>query len=87
MPKADGGRAFPNPQQVNELGNIIVYAELGMTLRQYYAGLFLQGLLACPLDPVSVREGNPLPTQRAHRRALVALMHADALIEEEAKHG
>lgn len=45
----------------------------GMTLRQHYAGLAMQGLLSCPADGV---------TMKAERIATWAVEQADALLAE-----
>lgn len=47
MTKETGGAAFPVPQteHVHCKGEIVQYAETGMTLRDWFAGMALQGLL------------------------------------------
>ena len=42
----DGGAAFPNSVQPD-----FQYAEAGMTLRDWFAGQALAGMLALPSDP------------------------------------
>ena len=68
----DGGPAFPKAN-CEEL-----HAELGMTLRQWYAGQAMTGLLAYPgsttLDGLGVTEAPGL--------ASAARSYADALIAE-----
>ena len=36
-PSDDGGAAFPRIQQIDRDGNVLVYEEAGMTLRDYFA--------------------------------------------------
>lgn len=62
--------AFPLPSESN-FGEITREAQPGMTLRQYYAGKALQGLLAHQGDRVS-------QDHIAH----LAVIEADALIAE-----
>ena len=78
----DGGPAFPRP--IGEYNDSGVgewnRAQRGMTLRQHYAGLAMQGMAAgsywCE-NFNSARDMEPV--------ALVALMMADALIAAERK--
>lgn len=42
----NGGAAFPVVQQKTDYGDILVYPESGMSLRQWYAGLALMGNLS-----------------------------------------
>lgn len=46
MSKNDGGPAFPAQEQRNGNGDVLVWGGAGMTLRQYYAGQALAGMLA-----------------------------------------
>ena len=49
--KDDGGRAFPyGGQMMNPDGKWAQDGDPGMTLRQWYAGLAMQGLLASTMD-------------------------------------
>jgi hypothetical protein len=45
MTKKDGGQAFPVPAANSHAGNMF-YPETGMTLRDWYAGLAMQGMYA-----------------------------------------
>ena len=63
--KKDGGPAFPSDEQENYTG--------GMSLRDYFAGKALQGLLANPVT----RPGNVADTVVA-----AAVRCADAMIAE-----
>ena len=50
-PKNDGGPAFPHSSQpLDRQGNPIMenHSEWGMSLRDWFAGMALQGALACP---------------------------------------
>ena len=55
----DGGYAFPHSGFVNGLGATETYPELGMTLRDWFAGQALAGLVSrkgfAPADPASIR--------------------------------
>jgi hypothetical protein len=42
----DGGPAFPRAQQEDQDANVLVWAEPGMTLRDYFAAKALAGTLA-----------------------------------------
>jgi hypothetical protein len=66
-------QAFPSPEVPHTFGNIEGIP--GMNLRQYYAGLALQGLLACPYA-----------TGNAEAIALACAQAADALLAELAKY-
>ena len=46
MSNYNGGPAFPTVEQFNSDGSVAVYAEPGMSLRQYFAAKALQGMLA-----------------------------------------
>ncbi len=48
--KNDGGPAFPIPPIDNGPGNIKSQAKPGMTLRDYFAGLAMQGIITDTLD-------------------------------------
>lgn len=49
MTKIDGGGpAFPSPEQKRADGEVVVYAEPGMTLRDYFAAKVLVGTLSDP---------------------------------------
>lgn len=76
----DGGSAFPMPSGPEPRHNETTHYNEGMTLRQWYAGMAMSGLLA-NLSFV-------VPTNRAHSElpgivAKAALMVADALITAE----
>ncbi len=66
----DGGQAFPLPPNSAYEGH-----NPGMTMRQWYKGLALQGILACPEShgtiAVFVKE---------------AAQYADAMLAEDAQH-
>ena len=72
----DGGPAFPQTIQANP--GEYAYAPPGMTLRQWYAGQAMMGILAYPgkttLDGLGVNEAPDL--------ASAARSYADALIAE-----
>lgn len=65
-------RSDPRQSRINETS--------GITLRQYYAGLAMQGLLVEPLDDPEAR-----PETHAMGVAAAAVRYADALCEELAK--
>jgi hypothetical protein len=80
----DGGPAFPVPPVVisEELARsgITFNGEPGMSLRQWYAGILLQGLLAGGHASVPYQEGWE---RAAERMAHVALVYADALLRAQ----
>lgn len=67
----DGGYAFPNPSD-DKAG---WHAESGMTLRDWYAGKALSGLLASnhEIPPTTIEE-------QANHYARVSHIYADAMI-------
>ncbi len=48
MSESNGGYAFPMPEACTDLGSNP--AQYGMTLRDWFAGMALQGMLAWPGD-------------------------------------
>ena len=79
MSKNDGGAAFPRTGFVTCETNCTAYdntPELGMTLRDYFAGQALAGMFSNPdLDPELVEQDC----------ALVAYRTADAMLEVREK--
>lgn len=47
-PQDDGGPAFPVAPTLNPDGTVWYHGKDGMSLRDWFAGLALQGALACP---------------------------------------
>lgn len=77
----DGGPAFPNPLAASEhaFGTVDEYANgrlNGMSLRDWFAGMALQGLLACTLDS----PGEDYPDKR-DKLCRVAFEYADAMLD------
>jgi len=70
----DGGPAFPRPAVNDRLGWL--GAQQGMTLRDYFAAAYLTGL-------VSQRSGGKNLTP--DERAVLAYIHADAMLAEHDK--
>lgn len=74
--KSDGGQAFPFVTDDDKAEHLTV--EWGMSLRDWFAGMALQGLLAmCAGENV-----NPGTAEKA---AEVAYEHADAMLNERNK--
>lgn len=72
MTKETGGSAFPVIGQRNEFsGEIEVYADAGMNLRDWFAGMALQGMLSCGAETHGVDKGF----------SEAAYKHADFMIE------
>ncbi len=71
--------AFPK-SKINDLDD----GQDGMTLRQYYAGQAMQGMLA---NPMYAGEGTKLMVEAfgSNWIYMVAVVHADALIAELSK--
>ena len=67
----DGGPAFPVPDTYHPNGQV-EYGKPGMTLRDWFAGQALVGLLSGPAE-----EGAPTPD----RKAVVAYQIADAMLK------
>lgn len=68
--KETGGPAFPQPDLVED-GHVVSQGQTGMTLRDHFAGLAMQALIA-------VTPGGDLP----HRMAAAdAYRYADAMLE------
>lgn len=86
-PIDDGGPAFPVPpgiwtQLPGDSGSEWSAPERGMSLREWYAGLALQGIIACPGTSIGA-DGKPMSAsvfREAASRA--ARLYADALIAE-----
>jgi hypothetical protein len=53
MSRNDGGPAFPNSTEHDQHGQVLNYANPGMTLRDYFAASPLQGVLANGLIKVA----------------------------------
>jgi len=69
-----GGPAFPRPSSKND--DIYVESQQGMSLRDWFAGMALQGLIACP----TVR-----PSMKNEEYANISYGLADAMIAEREK--
>jgi len=76
MTKNDGGPAFPNITP-----DMIVDGGPGMSLRQYYAGQALAGLLASGDEAYSLTDSD----DQAHYTAYRAYTMADRMIAEGEK--
>lgn len=77
--KKTGGPAFPFPSGPEPRVNEFHDRWEGMTLRQYYAGEAIKGLVGPAADPSGVWAGDPM------RAAEMAVQIADALIAVEEK--
>lgn len=79
----DGGRAFPGiAYHKDGDGNIqATYAELGMTLRQWYAGMALQGVIASGKDMEIL--GRECGMSASSAVAIICLQTADAILKAE----
>lgn len=80
--------AFPRPYSEQQPGDRIEpqYAEAGMTMHEWYAGMALQGLLACSQMHKEIGEacGNDA-SETIRTISVVAFGYADAMIAESAK--
>lgn len=74
MTKDTGGCAFPSAPVYDGNGNGIVEGANGMTLRQWYAGMAMQGMMARD----SYDSGQATP----EKRSKLAFIEADAMILE-----
>lgn len=72
----DGGPAFPHPH--GQIGNTYIMPEDGMTLRQWYAGMALIGLI----DHLRSFSPEVIPEEFIAREAF---RQADAMIKEGSK--
>lgn len=79
--KPSGGSAFPLPPFVDG-GRTYQYPEAGMTLRQWYAGQALAGIMANPESPT---DENGKEAEDEASVAKVAFAFADAMIAEGSK--
>lgn len=79
----DGGPAFPNnPVAYHDPNGKVYLAETGMSLRDYFAAMALQGFLAFPNPFMSDKgpvERNPVLL------ASIAYCQADAMLKERVK--
>lgn len=48
-----GGPAFPQVDLKDSYGTLVPDRQSGMTLRDWFAGKAMQGLIACPMQPQS----------------------------------
>ena len=84
--KNDGGPAFPRPNSTDEHSQPcnVSYAEDGMSLRDWFAGKALQGILAVPdVDSQSIpgKEGDVLEiSDWVEYLPQVAYDYADAML-------
>lgn len=89
--KPDGGPAFPNGLVADDVEwtgaendikvvNSFQSAHGGMTMRQWYAGMALQGLLACP-EPEEFKDHDGRDYVR------LAFRYADVMLAVGADHG
>jgi hypothetical protein len=77
---ADGGPAFPVPQVYDGL-RVLTVPERGMSLRQWYAGQAMKGLLAnTTFNHFSMARGQLAGGADAQDLASLAYQFADALI-------
>lgn len=85
MSKDTGGPAFPSIDGLiagteADEGNYTTYGDNGMTLRDHFAGLAMQGALAGALS-----DGSSLGDNSAAEFAVMAYRFADAMIAERGK--
>lgn len=64
--------AFPTPSEFRDDGALIVYATPGLTKREFFAAMAMQGSLA----------GEPGPHLQSNQLARESVVHADALLAE-----
>lgn len=72
--REEGGAAFPVPEERNAGGELIRYSQPGMMLRDWFAGMALQGLLASGPHDCKISE-----------LAMDAMAYADAMLAERKK--
>ncbi len=73
----DGGPAFPTPVEFDPNGQLISYGGYGMSLRDWFAGQALAGMMALPaVEGRGCWHTNSSPNQVAQ----VAYEYADAMI-------
>mgnify|MGYP000191404201 CR=1 FL=1 len=78
MNKNDGGDAFPQPVAIEPSGDILYTVNSGLTLRDYFAGQTLAGLMS-DAETLSVFHG------KEEKIAPAAYEIADAMIAEREK--
>lgn len=79
--KDNGGPAFPSSEVNDHNGDIVTYADPGMTVRDWFAGKAVQGMLAGALADGSAFDAQKDPEIFAHMAGLMA----DAMLAERAK--
>lgn len=81
MKKETGGSAFPVNYVSDENGNVISYAEFGMTLRDYFAGQ------ALALTKWTLKGENPSEKRQEYAQEIASAAYsiADAMIAERSK--
>ncbi|MFN8758852.1 MAG: hypothetical protein ACK5XA_08590 [Tagaea sp.] len=86
MSKDTGGPAFPATIPGPNGSGVVVS---GMTLRDWYAGKTLEGLLSSPIgeggEPATVALAGPLGQYIADSLSIVSFRVADAMIKERSK--
>ena len=79
----DGGSAFPVAEARNASDQLLLYAQPGMTLRDYFAAKAMQSWISASPK----LDGEPLngTVDNAERLSVVAYRYADAMLKERDK--
>jgi hypothetical protein len=87
----DGGQVYPivEERQLGEYSTVCYITKPGMTLRDHFAGLAMQGILAAENDECFIESDDPNkvenPKTREQKIAEYSYMHADAMIAQRNK--
>ena len=80
MSQPDGGPAFPGMWQQEPAGNWMW--ETGMTLRQWFAGMALQGIIASPKNHSIEVNHKKVYVTSAEEISQAAFAYADAMLQQ-----
>lgn len=81
----NGGPAFPTVEQFNNNGSIAVYADSGMSIRDYFAAKAMAAIQATP-EHVLESDGSDGPSPLTDADiARLAYQMADAMLKERDK--
>ena len=83
MSKNDGGPAFPQQGATIQMKDDVYFLDKGgMSLRDWFAGMALQGLIASPMRRAEIPEGTVITAEYYVEKAYLV---ADAMLEARNK--
>lgn len=86
MTPPDGGAAFPRPHQIIDANDpLFKFGDKGMSLRQHYAGLAMQGFCANPWLSKVLTDAGFSPEMVRNAFSERAFTQADSMLAESTK--